>query len=483
MSLHSFSLRPAASRIVPSAWRDASRGRRALRRAAGLACAFAALSAVAADDWPQYQRDAARSGVATAPTTLTNTDLGPLQVEWKALVFGASFQVGGVTIDAKHMFIGTQTGQLWAFAADGCGKDVCQATWQGTADNGIYGTPAISEGRVVFASADHFLYVFDADGCGQGVRDCAPLWRGQLAAAALFASPAIAGGMIYIGDDSGQLSAFPLAGCDAALCAPAWTGHAPGHESIDSTPAVGDGFVFVQTTIGDLKNTISGGRLVAFPAAGCGRATCDAAWTADVKGPAGNQSGPTVAGDKVIVASNRRTVFPNGREHVFAFAAAGCSAAVCKPIQTFDVGFNGSDKTPTVSGSTLLVANDNNVTRNDRAIVSAFDLDACGLDCQPLWTGANQTAGAISAPAVAGDLVFVGKGPATPFEHDAAVAVFDIHGCGKRICTPLEFVQSATDALYEGAPLAIAHDLIAFAAPDAGGGVAMLGRKRAPSDR
>ena len=200
-------------------------------------------------------------------------------------------------------------------------------------------------------------------------------------------------------------------------------------------------------------------------------------------GPAGIQSGPTVAGDKVIVASNRRTVFPNGREHVFAFTAAGCGAAVCKPIQTFDVGFNGSDKTPTVSGSTLLVANDNNITSNDRAIVSAFDLDTCGFNCQPLWTGANQTAGAISAPAVAGDLVFVGKGPATPFEHDAALTVFDIHGCGKPVCHPLEFVQSSVEASYEGAPLAIAHDLIAFAAPDSGGGVAMLGRGKAANGR
>jgi outer membrane protein assembly factor BamB len=173
-----------------------SRARRALRCAAGLAFAFATLSALGADDWPQYQRDAARSGVATAPTTLTNTDLGPLRVEWKALVFGASFQVGGVAIDAKHMFIGTQNGQLSAFEAEGCGKDVCQALWQGTAENGILGTPAISEGRVVFASADHFLYVFDADGCGKGVGDCAPLWRGQLGAASLFASPAIADGMI-----------------------------------------------------------------------------------------------------------------------------------------------------------------------------------------------------------------------------------------------------------------------------------------------
>ena len=124
-----------------------------MRFAAGLACAFATLSALGADDWPQYQRDAARSGVASAPTALS-TGPGALQVEWKALVFGASFQIGGVAIDAKHMFIGTQVGQLSAFQADGCGKDVCLPLWQGIAGNGIYGTPAISGGRVVFASMD-----------------------------------------------------------------------------------------------------------------------------------------------------------------------------------------------------------------------------------------------------------------------------------------------------------------------------------------
>jgi outer membrane protein assembly factor BamB len=446
-----------------------------------LASTVAVSPAVDASDWPQYQRDASRSGVDASPTTLTPGNISALQVQWKALAVDGSFHIGGAAIDNAHMFIAGQTGLLSAFKADGCGKDVCLPLWQGTAQNGIYGTPAISGGRVVVASADHFLYVFDADGCGNGARSCDPLWRGQLGASVIDASPAIVDGMIYIGDDSGQLSVFPLAGCGAALCDPAWTGHASGHESIDSSPAVGAGFVFVQTTIGDLKNTKSGGNLLAFPAAGCGQATCEPVWSADLKGPAGRQSGPTVAGDKVIVASNRRTVIPNGREHVFAFAAAGCGAAVCQPIQTFNVGFDGTETTPTVSGSTLFVSNNGNITRNDLAIVSAFDLDSCGLDCKPLWTGANRNTGGFSAPAVAGDLVFVGKGPATPFEHDAGVFVFDVHGCGKAVCAPLNFVQSALEAEYVGAPLAIAHDRIAIVAPDATGTVAIMGLADAAS--
>jgi hypothetical protein len=435
----------------------------------------AAMSAAGADDWPQYQADGARSGVATSPTTLTADSIAALQVQWRASAIDGDFHIGGAAIDGQHLFIGGQTGQLSAFKADGCGKDICLPLWQGTAQNGIYATPAIADGRVVVPSSDHFLYVFDADGCGRSVRECEPLWRGQLSDGSLFSSPAVADGMIYIGDNSGQLSAFPLAGCDAALCAPAWTGHARGHESMDASPAVGAGFVFIQTSVGNLKNTRSGGHLLAFQAAGCGHSICEPAWSADLKGPAGLQSGPTVAGDKVIVASNRRTVAPNGREHVFAFAAAGCGVAICRPIQTFDIGFDGTGTTPTVSGSTLLVSDDRNITRNDRAIVSAFDLDTCGLDCKPMWTGANRTAGALSPPAVAGTLVFVGKGPASPLEHDAGVFVFRLRGCGKPVCAPVAFVQSAAEADYNGAPLAIAHDSIAFVAPDAMGTVAIMG--------
>ena len=57
-----------------------------------------------------------------------------------------------------------------------------------------------------------------------------------------------AAAVIYVGDLAGNLYAFALAGCGQDTCEPAWTGHAGPHESINSTPAVWGGSVFVQTT-------------------------------------------------------------------------------------------------------------------------------------------------------------------------------------------------------------------------------------------
>jgi hypothetical protein len=272
--------------------------------------------------------------------------------------------------------------------------------------------------------------------------------------------------MIFVGDFSGRLSVFPLAGCGSAVCAPAWTAQADKpHEQINSAPAVGNGFVYVQTTI--VKTAGSIGRLLAFPAAGCGQSTCSASWSANLGGPSGLTSSPVIVGDKVIVGSEPRPDgAPDTAHHLVAFAAAGCGQAVCKPVQVFDIGTQGVDATPAVSGTMLFVSSNETPGNKTVGVVSAFDLSTCGTRCQPIWTGVNPSQGAISPPAVAGDVVFVGKGPASFDAIDAGVYAFDARGCGRPQCRPLAFVQASLTAFYLGAPLAIAQDRIAFVSMD-----------------
>src|SRR5262249_55438912 len=154
----------------------------------------------------------------------------------------------------------------------------------------------ISNNIVAIASSDGFLYTFSAQGCGRA--HCEPLWRGRLSGPSLDSSVAMVGGQIFVGDGAGQLSVFSLDGCGHDVCDPLWAGRSRlPHEHIFGVPAVGAGFVFVQTTIDKpIKDT---GRLLAFPLAGCGQSTCLPAWVADLGDPAGSVSSPLVVDDKV----------------------------------------------------------------------------------------------------------------------------------------------------------------------------------------
>jgi hypothetical protein len=56
---------------------------------------------------------------------------------------------------------------------------------------------------------------------------------------------------------------------------------------------------------------------------------------------------------------------------------------------------------------------------------------------------------------VAGNVAFVGKGPASGFPVDAVVYAFDVRGCGRRICQPLAFVQLSTSQSYQGSSIPV----------------------------
>ena len=343
--------------------------------------------------------------------------------------------------------------------AGGCGTLDCAPLWQGHTENTIDATPAVAGGLVLIGSADRFLYAFPAAGCGQPV--CAPRWRGRLADAALD-SVAVADGIAYVGDFGGRLYAFRVQGCGRAICAPLWVGRATSDELVGA-PAGAGGMVYVPTFLSTLD--LFSGRLLAFRAAGCGRATCQPVWSADLGGPG---TGVTVAGATVFAGSS--TLFGEGENtdfHLFAFAAGGCGAATCKPLRTYRTGDGGISGAPAVSDGVVYASTQDSPDPNAIGVVAAYPAAGCGAaQCLPTWTGVNFAAGFESSPVVVGGVVFVGKGPALGFPVDAALFGYDARGCGDVACLPIAFVQLSLEQNYLGQPLAVAQGTVFMASHD-----------------
>ncbi len=74
----------------------------------------------------------------------------------------------------------------------------------------IMSSPTVANGVVYIGSMDHNLYAFRADGCGKEA--CPPLWSASSGALIASSSPAVANGVVYIGSTDGKLYAFHLQG-------------------------------------------------------------------------------------------------------------------------------------------------------------------------------------------------------------------------------------------------------------------------------
>jgi hypothetical protein len=458
---------------------------------------FSAMTTATANDWPQLQHDAVHSGVNSAETAFTSARLTrPLQTAFK-LHYGSTgdeagpVEANGIVYVADAGSDPDFAGKVSAFDAAGCGGPMggsCEPLWQGVTGNSITTTPAVSNGFVLVASRaptpsnPPFLFAFDARGCGHA--SCSPVWRGVLQNAAVDSSPAVVAGIAYLGDFGGRLYAFDIAACAShhnLKCQPSWTGQAGPNEELNTGPVVGPHFVLVSSMLND-PNVLTG-RLNAFRIGGCGQAPtapCAPAWTADIGGPG---TGQTLAGGTVFVGSG--TLFgdgPTGNFHVRAYAEAGCGAAVCDPVRSYDTGdvatFGGVLAAPTVAGDTLLVSTQQTTDiDNTTGVVSAYSASGktgcVRRQCRPLWIGASTppTNGSATPPAVAGDVVFVGRYPATGFQivgNDAGAFAFALGGCGpgKRLCPPLSLTQLGLNQLSFSAPLAIARGTLFYASTD-----------------
>jgi hypothetical protein len=421
-----------------------------------------AAAAPSRSQWPQYGQTERHLGTNPDEQTFNPGNVAGLRTQFTAHFGDSSAGQGGPVVANGIMYIADFDGNLSAFASKGCGTSSCEPLWRGQADNSFDNTPAVA-GGLVLIGAGRFLYAFPAAGCGSAV--CQPQWKGQLLDGAGGSSVAVSGNTAYIGDFSGHLYAFALQGCGAALCKPLWVGQGASNENLGA-PAVGNGFVYV-SSFQSLPDLVTG-RLLVFPAAGCGTAVCSPTWAADLGGPAGRDSAPTVTADTVFVGSS--TLFGDGTNtdfHLFAFPAAGCGAKACKPLRSYDTGDGGVTGPLAVAGN-LLYASTLDVTDNGGdVVVSAYPAGGCGRSqCAPQWSGVNLAAGFMSGPSVVGGVVFVGKGPASGFPVDSALYGFNAAGCGASDCAPISFVQLGEEMNFGGSPLAVAEGKVFMASTD-----------------
>jgi len=188
---------------------------------------------------------------------------------------------------------------------------------------------------------------------------------GDLAGGVPGPPPAVTDGQIFVGDLT-TLSAFPLAGCGAATCAPTWT------LDLGARPTA-----VVATPDGSSVFVTRGTDLVAVD-----RATGAITWTAPLGAAA---PGLALADDRIYVAAGSAlAVFP----------AAGCGAATCAPTASATLDADAT-AAPVVAGDVVYVGM--------TGAVQAFD--ATQEPPAPVVTLA--VAGASTSMSVAGGRLFV----------------------------------------------------------------------------
>src|SRR5919112_3064923 len=206
-------------------------------------------------------------------------------------------------------------------------------------------------------------------------------WQAQLGDLVTYSSPAVVGGVAYIGSSDGRLWAYPAGGCGQDICTrPLWT--STNLAQVIDSPTVANGLVYVGS---QTSPTSAAGKVDVFRAEGCGQAVCAPIW----RGVAGTQSilqsSPTVVGGRVYVGSY------DGKMYVFN--ANGCGARLCQPLWTGSTGGH-IESTPTVRGDTVFIGSDDGK-------LYAFPAGGCGAStCQPRWTGSIGEPVFDSTPAV-----------------------------------------------------------------------------------
>jgi outer membrane protein assembly factor BamB len=268
-------------------------------------------------DWPMFKFGPDHVGVNPYENVLSPQNVSGLQVAW-ALTATKSVD-SSPAVAGGRVFVGADDSLYAADAATGAGL------WTWTDPLTTYvASPALWHGRVYFGTDRGSLYALDA---ATGAQDWSYPTGGSIAA-----PPALAGGVVYVGSGNGLVLALdavtgqklwstcvgsPVFGgpavaggvvyagsefvrklyaLDAATGAILWTGNTGGY--IFSSPAVANGLVY----IGSDDN-----KLYAFPAPGCGQATCSPVWTF----AAGSwvESSPAVAYGMVYVGSDDNNVY------------------------------------------------------------------------------------------------------------------------------------------------------------------------------
>ena len=220
-------------------------------------------------------------------------------------------------------------------------------------------------------------------------------WIGQTGNVVV-SSPAVTGGMVYVGSEDGKLYVFrqtPDATCSGVplVCPPLWTATLGG--PVLSSPAVVNGIVYVGAD-----------KLYAFDATGTTNCsgvpkTCAALWTTGFLS-GGAEASPTISANNVLYVLGGGGVF-------YAFDGAGttnCGGTpkVCNPLWSVDLGGNDGRSSAAIANGMVYVG-------SFTGRLYAFkNTSSCSGTCSPLWTAPMGTR-VWSSPAVDNKVVYIGS--------------------------------------------------------------------------
>jgi len=287
-------------------------------------------------------------------------------------------------------------------------------------------SPAVV-GGVVYMGATGVVYAIDAD---TGVR----LWKAPVPG--FFpSSPTVSGGIVFVAGE--RLQAFAAGGCGATTCAALWTSDLfpplPGPQPlprVSSSPTVAGGVVYVDAL-----------KLFAYDASGCGAPVCPPLWSSPSSSSVMSLGTPAVANGIVFTTHGGLS----------AFAASGCGAAECSALWTTTVDGNPSSG-PAVAGGIVFVPSDNGGGTGTLTAFRIADCSAAG--CAPLWKAPTLghsnpfvvlTPDNVSA-AIAGGVVYIAANGGSGFG-DAKLYAYRAAGCGASICSPLWTARAPGSAL------------------------------------
>jgi hypothetical protein len=258
--------------------------------------------------------------------------------------------------------------------------------------------PVVADGLVFIPSyslgaTTGDLQVFPTSCATAGTPTCRPVWHATVGADAE-TSVAVADGEVFVdtdggsGNDTQQLWAFGgHCATGGAACSPRWIATIPGTSYENEAPTVSGGVVYIPT-----GNGIETSYLDAFPV-DC-TTPCHPLWR-----------GKTVSGaDGSASVADGFAYIPDYDGNLYAFKI-GCASGgkVCHPAW-FGTVNEGGPRSAAVANGLAFIGSQN-------GDLYAFKARGCGTSqfpCSPVWTGVTRAgANILSPPAVADGLVFV----------------------------------------------------------------------------
>lgn len=306
-----------------------------------------------------------------ASTGATLWKTSPQAVQYASYVYSPTVANGVVYLAADNGALGAfdaRTGKvLWTFSSQSSTSSSAEDSptyvngviYFGSHDGNVYAldarrgkkiwstyiggyTGVAIENSVVYAASNTQLYALDAS-------TGTTLWTGQVGTKkTVEVSPVVGSGMVFVTTDDAEVVAFTTGGCGQSSCSPRW--RAITLQKVWASPAIAYGVVYLSTLFRDFN----GGNLFALDAK-----TGKFLWLAPTDSL---YAAPVVANDVVYTINFYGTAY--------AFNAAGCGHGTCSSLWKNDFfdSNDGIDYSITVANGLVYVCSPNGYIHALRAL-------------------------------------------------------------------------------------------------------------------